>query len=192
MDDKSLIEEYLNGNGDAFKELYEKYKLNLFNFIYSMIRDEETANDIFQDVFIKVIDNLRSYKDINFKAWIFKIARNTVLDYLKSAKTNAKNLYISIDDDENFRAIENIVSSDENPEKIFFSNYQKQELYKAIAMLSDDYREIIYLKHFSDLSFIEISAILNVPIGTLLSRFKRAIDKLSIILEDKSKKQSER
>ncbi|HOJ86471.1 MAG TPA: sigma factor, partial [Elusimicrobiales bacterium] len=66
MEDRELIESYLEGDEKAFEKLYEKYRMAVFNFIYSMVRNEEIANDIFQDVFIKVINGLSDYKDGNF------------------------------------------------------------------------------------------------------------------------------
>ncbi len=180
MDDNKLIKKYLDGDESAFKELYNKYKLSLFSFIYHMVKDKELADDIFQDVFIKVIDNLDSFNGENFKAWLFLIARNTVYDWLKSNKKKIMDLTLSIDDENiNF---EDMIKIDETPEKNFFENYEREILYKAIDMLNENDREIIYLKHFSDLSFNEISIMLKVPIGTLLSRFKRAIEKLAKII----------
>ncbi|MEF3279824.1 MAG: RNA polymerase sigma factor [Elusimicrobiota bacterium] len=182
MEDNELIEEYLNGDEKSFEKLYEKYKIALFNFIFYMVRDKELANDLLQEVFIKVIDNISEYRNENFKAWIFLIARNKIYDYFKSNKTKFEQSNISIDEEVNGVSYKDILESEDTPQKILLEKIENEVLYKAIDTLKEEYREIIYLKHFSQLSFQEISKMLNIPIGTLLSRFKRAIDKLSEIL----------
>ncbi|HOL62122.1 MAG TPA: sigma-70 family RNA polymerase sigma factor [Elusimicrobiales bacterium] len=184
MEDRELIESYLEGDEKAFEKLYEKYRMAVFNFIYSMVRNEEIANDIFQDVFIKVINGLSDYKDGNFKAWIFQISRNAVMDYLKSAKNKNYALNIPLDEEIDGFSLKDILPSDETPEKKFISEYESKRLYEALDKLSDDYREIIFLKHFSGLTFQEISDAIKVSIGTLLSRFKRAVEKLAEILKE--------
>lgn len=177
--DDELIREYLNGDEKAFEELYHRYNVQIFNFILSMIKDNEIANDIFQEVFIKLINKLPSYREGNFKAMIYLIARNSVIDFIKSKKNKNERKMISTDQNiDEGHTLEDLIPSDENPEKKLITTYENKKLYNAISTLPEDYREIILLKHFSGLKFEEISKILNVPIGTLLSRFKRAMDKL--------------
>lgn len=187
MDDNELIEKYLNGDEKAFKVLYERYKSNVFSFIFSMVKNNEIANDIFQEVFISVINNLKNYQKENFKAWIFLIARNKVLDYIKSQKNRFEKEIISIDEsfnEEDKLTYKDIIKSDTDPHKNLIKEIENEKLYSAIEKLPPQYREIIFLKLFSDLKFVEISEILNTPINTLLSRFKRAIEMLQKIMKD--------
>jgi len=187
MDDNELIEEYLNGDEKAFEILYERYKSNVFSFIFSMVKNKEIANDIFQEVFVNVINNLKKYQKGNFKAWIFLIARNKVLDYIKSQKNRFEKEIISIDesfDEEDKLTYKDIIKSDIDPHKNLIKEMENENLYSAIEKLPPQYREIIFLKHFSGLKFVEISEILNTPINTLLSRFKRAIEMLQKIMKD--------
>lgn len=178
LEDEKLIKKYLDGDSSAFKELYVKYRIVLFNFIYSFIKDPNEAEDIFQETFIKVIDNIHNYKEGNFKAFLFTVARNLVIDNLrKKTKTIEKNISsIEVNEDEKNKNNENLTPV----EKTFdiFKKIEIEKLNEAIDKLPSHYKEIIYLKHFANLSFEEISKMTNTPIGTLLSRFKRAIDKL--------------
>jgi len=177
--DDELVSEYLDGDEKAFEELYHRYNIQLFNFILSMVKDNEAANDIFQEVFIKVINKLPSYREGNFKAMIYLIARNSVIDFIKSKKNKNQRNNISIDQNiDEEHTLEDLIASGENPEKELITIYENKKLYEAISTLSEEYREIILLKHFSGLRFEEISKTLNIPLGTLLSRFKRAMDKL--------------
>jgi RNA polymerase sigma-70 factor (ECF subfamily) len=176
--DDNLIKEYLEGNSEAFKILFNRYKQHLYNFILSMTGNKELSEDIFQEVFIKIIDNIKRYEYNNFKAYLFTVARNTVLDYIKSSNYRNNKKLLSVDT-ESFPAIKDLSYSEED--KIIM-NEKTERLYKAIYSLSYEYQEIIFLKHFSGMTFNEISKILKIPTGTLLSRFKRAIDKLNKIL----------
>lgn len=187
MDDNKLIEEYLNGDEKAFEILYERYKRCVFSFIISMVNDFETANDIFQEVFISVLNNLKNYQKGNFKAWIFLIARNKVIDYFKSQKSKFEKEIISLDesiDTKSNLTYNDIIKSDFDPEKNLIKQFEQEKIQKALEKLPPQYKEIILLKHFSDLKFLEISEILNTPINTLLSRFKRAIEMLQKIMKN--------
>lgn len=184
-EDNKLIKEYLSGDIHSFEELFFRYKDKIFNFILSLVKDKELSQDLFQEVFIKVIDNLQKYNEGNFSAWIFLIARNSVYDYLKSKKNIEEKNILSIDDEiyENI-TIKDIIKDDKNPQDILIQENEIKKLYNAIHRLSYEYQEIIFLKHFSGMSFNEISKMLNIPMGTLLSRFKRAIDKLTDIMRN--------
>ena len=130
MDDNELIERYLSGDEKAFEKLYNRYKASVFSFILSMINDKEKANDIFQEVFITVIDNIKRYQKKNFKAWIFLIARNKVLDYIRSKKNKFETNILSIDkerDDENKYSYLDIIKEDSDPQKELIKKLEKEK-----------------------------------------------------------------
>ncbi len=182
--DDKLIERYIKGDIEAFEKLYSKYKLILFNFILSLTHDRELSEDIFQETFIRIIDNITSYKPSNFKAYLFTIARNLVIDHRrKKTSTVEKNISSLIEKDEESYNLE--LSLDIDSEDKAIKNIESKDIQNAIEELSEEYREIIYLKHFAGLTFKEISQITSTPVGTLLSRFKRALEKLRIILNNK-------
>lgn len=187
--DNELINEYLNGNTEAFTEIFNRYKLPLYNYIYSMVKNRETAEDIFQEAFIKLINNLNNYRTINLKSYIFTIARNKIIDYFKSKKTKDEKETLSLDSTlyeyhEENNTLSDRIKDEYNTEYEIIKNEEIKKLYEAINMLNREYQEIIFLKHFSNLSFAEISEITKTPIGTLLSRFKRALDILRKNLEN--------
>ncbi len=182
--DDKLIEKYINGDIEAFEKLYLKYKLILFNFILSLTHDRELSEDIFQETFIKIIDNITSYKPSNFKAYLFTIARNLVIDHMrKKSSTTEKNISSLIEKDDENDNFKLMLEKDSEDNAI--KNIESKDIQSAIEELSEEYREIIYLKHFAGLRFKEISQITSTPVGTLLSRFKRALEKLRIILNRK-------
>ena len=83
-EDVHLIEDYKNGDNSAFNELFYRYKLPVFNYIKRMVKDKEVAEDIFQEVFLRVIKGLQHYKEKGkFSAWLFKIAHSLTMDYFR-------------------------------------------------------------------------------------------------------------
>lgn len=171
--DEELIRRYKEGDIDAFKELYERYKIPLFNFILSIVKDIQLSEDIFQETFIKVIEKIYSYQTSNFKAYLYTVARNLAIDYLRKSHYKKEESLTISDKKDTYTDI-----NDGNSNTDLLKNIEINKIRKAIDELDDIYREIIYLKHFSKLTFREISQITGQPIGTLLSRFKRGIEKL--------------
>ncbi|MGC9070187.1 MAG: RNA polymerase sigma factor [Elusimicrobiales bacterium] len=174
--DEKLIERYREGDIEAFEKLYLRYRSLLFNFIQSLTHNRDLTEDIFQQTFIRVIDNINSYTPSNFKAYLFTIARNLVIDH-----TRKKHLMI----DKNIEDLNFELKSEQDTENNAIKNIESETIRLAIEELSEEYKEIIYLKHFAGLRFEEISKITNTSLGTLLSRFKRALEKLKTILTNK-------
>ena len=86
--DEQLVQQFLAGDEKAFEKLVEKYLKPLYNFIFQLVRDKDTANDITQDVFVKIWKSISSYdSQKKFSTWIFAIAKNTAFDFLKKKKT---------------------------------------------------------------------------------------------------------
>lgn len=179
--DDELIKKYLDGDETAFIELYTRYKIVLYNFILSLVKDKTISEDIFQETFIRVIDKISKYKPGNFKAFLFTVARNIIIDEIRKKSKNIELTLSSTSADEEYDTLNNI-SAKEDTQELILKKIESERIYIAIEKLPTQYKEIIYLKHFADLTFDDISKITGTPIGTLLSRFKRAIDKLKILL----------
>ncbi len=169
--DYDLICEYLNGNTESFGKLYDKYSSQLFRFIRGFT-GESNAEDILHDVFIQVSEALNKYEDKGkFKSWIFTIARSRSLDFLRKKKRQKAK---SISSDESTLIDKNITK----PEEIESRKEMKQIIDAAINKLPETQREIFIMRQDAELSFKEISNILNIPINTALSHMYRATDTL--------------
>ncbi len=168
-DDALLVRKYLDGDKGAFETLYRRYQMPLFNYLYRSCLSTAVAEDIFQEVFLQVIKKMPKYCETqNFKAWIYTIARNKLID---KGRLKA-NLDVAISDGWEYGDLKN------NPETIAESNEKKQILHNAINALPVQLRELLMMRHFSGLSFKEIAETTSTPIGTVLSRVHRGLEYL--------------
>lgn len=167
MDEKDeyLIERYRNGDEDAFRKLLYKYKVPIFTYILRMVKNKTIAEDIFQDVWIKIINILPKYREEGkFNSLIFKVAFSKCTDYLRKNKKEIK-LHKSFSDP----------SDPIDLQKEIEKKDLLTHINNAVENLSIEQREVFLLRQYSNLTFKEISKILNLPLGTVLSRMHLAM-----------------
>ncbi len=175
--DNEIIDNYLNGDEESLKVLIDRYLNPIYNFTYRICNNTEIADDITQEVFVKVWKNLKKYNpEQSFKIWIFSIAKNTTIDWLRKRK----NLVISdFDSDDGSNYLENTTSNnDPLPDELAILNENKKILSEKILKLSPIYQTILSLRYTEDFSFREISEILQKPIDTVKSHHRRALIEL--------------
>jgi len=164
--DEQLVKSYLKGDEKALEEIVRRYLPLIYNFSRRYSGDPDNASDIAQEVFVKVWKNLKKFNTSrNFKAWLFTIAKNTALDWLKKRNTMPVSLLL-----------EDIADSEQI--SIFDKIEQKslsQDLLLAIKKLPPKYSSIINLRHKDDLNFREIADFLNESINTVKSRYRRGL-----------------
>ena len=168
--DEELIDKYLNGDEKSLEVLIKRYLKPIYSFAFNFVLNQQDAEDLTQETFLKMWRNLRKFKkEKNFENWLFTIAKNTCLDFLRKKK---KNLTLSADNLE-------IVADFAPPllEKLEKENLL-EKLKKEIEKLPIKMRQIIDLYYNFGLNFREISEILGEPINTVKSRHRRAISKL--------------
>jgi RNA polymerase sigma-70 factor (ECF subfamily) len=177
LSDSQLIENYLAGDENGLELLVRRYLNSIYSFSRRLTNDAGAAEDITQEVFIKVWKNLKKFdREKSFKAWIFKIARNTAIDYLRKKKILAFS-DIENEDGENM-AIENISDPAPLPDEIFDRQNLKEELETAIKKLPLIFQTVIILHGLEELTFQEISDVLGEPVNTVKSRYLRGLSKL--------------
>lgn len=172
-DDYELIKKVLSGDNDAFSEIVNRYKNLVYSVILRMINDYEEANDISQEVFIKVYRNLDKYQpEYKFSTWIMRITTNHVIDYLRKKKQET----VNIDD------VDYELSSSSNPEREYIEKEQGDIFIKAINKLPDMYKMPIVLYHIKRFSYQEIADMLNIPLSKVKNRIFRGRRLLKDIL----------
>ena len=166
--DQLLVERCKAGDQRAFNDLINGYKRQIFSLIYRMVGNAADAEDLAQDTFIKAFRSIGLYDNkYPFHTWLFKIAHNTSIDFLRVNKHAA----LTIDDAENPIDIEDQGPSlEEKAEHLS----QKELIERQLATLPPPYREILMLRHQQELSYEEISQSLEIPIGTVKVRLFRA------------------
>jgi len=161
MNIEKLAVDYKNGNQKAFDQLYKK-TLGLVRFaIYSYIQDAEIVNDLIQDTYMKVIERISSYSNNSFNSWIYTIAKNTALDYLKRKKEE----YI------------------EDPDILSSSSNNNPYLRYAISLLNEDEKDVFLMKVLCGYTTKKIAQILSLNIYMVNSLYYQAKEKLKRELE---------
>ena len=162
--DYEIIEACLDGKTNHFSELVSRYKNLVYSIILRMVADQEEANDLSQEVFIKVYKNLGKYHtDFKFSTWIMRITTNHVIDYRRKKKQNT----VSLDD------MEYAVSSGASPEDSYIEKEAVLALNKAVESLPDMYKVPIVLYHQQGLSYQEIATIIEEPLSKVKNRIFR-------------------
>jgi len=183
--DNLLIEQCLKGQQSSFSELIDKYKNLVFNLAYRMTYNLQDAEDISQEVFIRVCKSLYNFNpNYKFSTWLYQMTLNICRDRFRKGKVPSVSLdaHLNEDDQRDFSSL--IPDSENDPEEIFIEAEQTKSINTLIFSLSPKYREVIVLRHLRDLSYDEMSKILNISLGSVKTRLFRARE----LLRDKLKK----
>jgi RNA polymerase sigma-70 factor (ECF subfamily) len=184
--DSQLILQYQNGDEKSLSLLINRHKKDLFNFVYYKLMDEDLANDIFQDTFIKIIITLkeRRYKEENkFILWAKRIAHNLIIDHYRLQSKNIKISETSYENEE-FSIFDIIKEPEDNIEDRLIANQINDDLLRMLVMLPDNQQEVIKLRFFDGLSFKEIADHTDTSINTTLGRVRYALINLRKIMEE--------
>ena len=173
-EDFENVKMVLSGNKSAFTKLQKKYKRVISSLIRKMIRNEDDVEDLTQETFIKAYNALSTFQfGYSFSAWIYRIASNTCIDFLRKKRFPTISINQPI-----AGAEEDMVFEIEDRTYIPDINYMNQErknlLMKAINSLPENYREIIKLRHEEELDYSEIAVKMNLPLGTVKAHLFRA------------------
>ena len=170
--DEELIASFQNGNEQAYIELVRRYRDRLMTFVFRFLGDMELSEDIVQDTMIKLYTHKHYYKEIaKFSTWIYTIAGNLAKTELRKRKRRKVTLLSQMNTDD--RKYE-IPSTELQSEDIVQGEYTERYIQKAILQLPLHFRTVVILRDIQELSYEEISNIVNVPLGTVKSRINRA------------------
>ncbi len=181
--DEALVAAGNDGDEAAFPILVERYLTLIYNFARRGGCDEHSADDVSQDVFIKAWKNLPRFNatSASFKTWLFHIARNTIIDFLRKKKHIA---FSRFDTDDGVNMLEETVAYDAPlPDEVFAQTQDAAMIERALQELPYRAREVIMLRNFEDMTFDEIGQALGEPLNTVKSRHRRALASLRIIVE---------
>jgi len=171
--DATLVQEYVSGSEIAIEKLINRHQLRIFNYIKSKVLDRDTAEDIFQDTFIKVIKTLKSgvyNEEGKFLPWVMRIAHNLVIDFFRKS-----NRIPTIENNDEYDLFKFISDTTPNIERILFQDQLVKDLQNLILELPDDQKEVLTMRLYRDMSFKEIAENTNVSINTALGRMRYAI-----------------
>jgi RNA polymerase sigma factor (sigma-70 family) len=180
--DATLVQQYISGSEKAIEKLINRHQLRIFNYIKSKVLDRDTAEDIFQDTFIKVIKTLKSgvyNEEGKFLPWVMRIAHNLVIDFFRKS-----NRIPTIENNDEYDLFKFISDTTPNIERILFQDQLVKDLQNLILELPDDQKEVLTMRLYRDMSFKEIAENTNVSINTALGRMRYAIINLRKLADD--------
>ena len=184
-EDAVLIRRALAGEQRSYKKLRQKYHESIYNLIYRMIRDKDEVEDLTQEAFIKAFMSLSSFNDeFAFSTWLYKIATNNCIDYIRRKKLQTFSIDKPIESKESDYTYE-LPDSTYEPDQDLIDRQRKKLLEDAINSLPAKYRHVIHLRHVEEKEYQEIAAILRLPLGTVKAHIFRAREMLNKCLRDR-------
>ena len=171
--DQQLINDYLRGDDKSFEILLNRHKDRIYTSIYMFVKDHEMAEDLFQEVFIKILDTIRKGRynhEGKFIQWALRISYNLCVDHFRKAKRRTK-----VSTTDSFDIFDVLESQDDNMEQAMIKNQLHLKVREIVDQLPPEQREVVILRHYADMSFKEISQLTRVSINTALGRMRYAL-----------------
>ena len=185
LTDDKLVSLYARGNNDAFDILLQRYECRIFSYILNIVKDEDQANDIFQDTFIKAIVTIkdgRYTESGKFGSWLTRIAHNLVIDYYRQEKAVTQ---VSCDNEE-INILNRKELSDTNIEDSLIKDQILLDIRNLVSSLPTLQKEVLEMRYYMNMSFKEIAETTGVSINTALGRMRYAILNLRKIADEKN------
>ena len=185
LSDRVLLNNYLSGDRSAISELIDRHAKRVRSYIGMMVKDDDIADDIFQETFIKavkVIDEGRYADSGKFLSWVLRIAHNRVLDHFRREKSNRQ-----VNESEaGYDVIGTMRFSEPTAEDDIVHGEIEETIRELIALLPDEQQEVVRLRYYDKLSFAEIAEQTDVSINTALGRMRYALINLRRMIQEKN------
>jgi RNA polymerase sigma factor (sigma-70 family) len=183
LTDQQLIHHFKDGDAQAMETLVLRHKDKLYTSIFLLVKDKYLAEDLFQDMFIKVIDTFRNNRyteEGKFLPWAMRIAHNLCVDHFRRVKRTP-----TIKTSDNHDIFEVINFSNDNAEERIIKNQSYDRIRRMLDLLPEEQREVIVLRHYADLSFKEIASLTNCSINTALGRMRYGLINMRKMMMEK-------
>ena len=183
LSDQQLIHLYIDGDAEALSTLVVRYKDKIYTSIYLLVKDKYLAEDIFQDVFIRIIDTMRGGRyteEGKFLPWAMRIAHNLCVDHFRKVKRTP-----IIKTGENQDIFEVLNFTEDSAEDKMMKKQSHNRVKDMLDQLPEDQREVIILRHYADMSFKEIASVTNCSINTALGRMRYGLINLRKMMVQK-------
>ena len=185
LKDYELVKKFIDGDIESIDVLINRHKNRVYTYILLIVKDQQLAEDIFQDTFIKVIKSLQrgKYQEKGiFVSWVVRIAHNLIIDHFRKAK----HLKTISSDDSDIDVFNTKKLADENIEDAIIMDQITKDVRKIVDLLPDEQKEVILLRHYGGLSFKEIADKTGVSINTALGRMRYALINLRKTIDEKN------
>jgi RNA polymerase sigma-70 factor (ECF subfamily) len=183
--DEVLLAAYREGDSGAFEMLLGRYRAPIFNFLLRSARDRGRAEELYQDVWMKVIERCGEFRgDAKFSTWLYTIARNLCIDHQRKMKFRG---HASLDAPQPTSAqpiVERVSSFGPSTEQLAIGGLVRERIAHAVERLPEEQREVFLLRQLQGLAFREIAEVVGAPANTVKSRMRYALERLQQILSD--------
>ena len=180
--DQDLVILFRNGSDSAISELIHRYQSNVYTSIYLMVKDKYIAEDLFQDTFLKIVNNIRKDKYAEqgkFLPWAMRIAHNLCIDHFRRVKQQGKETYA---DSTHFFSI--LPLKEEHAEEKIIRRQSEQGVQQIIDDLPEEQREVVVMRVYGEMSFKQIAELTGVSINTALGRMRYALINLRRMINE--------
>lgn len=182
--DAEMLQAVLAGDGTAYQGLVEKYQNRVYAMIYGMVRNAEDARDLTQEAFVKAFRNLKSFRlESSFYTWLYRIAMNLAIDHTRKQKRRETKEFDEQVGTRNSEGDLSEIHRAESPRKALERKQLMAAINDALQKLPEEQRQIVVLREVQGLSYREISEVMDIPEGTVMSRLYYARKKLQKLLE---------
>ncbi|MFN3999773.1 RNA polymerase sigma factor [Algoriphagus sp.] len=189
LEDFDLIDRAVQGKDQqAYATLMKRYKKAVYFMILKMIRDADDAEDLTMEAFAKAFRNLERFKkDYTFSTWLFRIATNNTIDFIRKKKLKTMSLNNTLSDDSGNAVTIDIEDDDNNPQDVYIRTQRIEMVRIFVDKLPAKYRKLVQLRYFDELSYEEIAQELEKPLGTVKAQLHRSRELLFEIASGKEK-----
>jgi RNA polymerase sigma factor (sigma-70 family) len=188
ISDNELVQLYVGGNEESLSVLLHRHRRKIFSSIIVVVKDQQLAEDIFQDTFFKVILTLKKgqyNEEGKFLPWVIRIARNLIIDHFRRAKKMPP-IPVYVNDEGEEVSVFSVLASPDDVAASTESKKFRKNMRDLIACLPSDQREVVLMRTYYDMSFKEIAEFTNVSINTALGRMRYALFNLKKLIAEKN------
>ena len=186
MDFKLIDMAVKNGDQQAFADLMKRYKKPVYHMILKMVRNVDDAEDLTIEAFAKAFKNLHRFKkDYTFSTWLFRIATNNSIDFIRKKKLETTSLESSYTDDSGEDIRIDVEDNNLNPQERAIKTQKVQLIQMFVTQLPAKYQRLVKLRYFEELSYEEIAKELEAPLGTIKAQLHRARELLYDLVKGK-------
>lgn len=190
--DEELLRAYRDGDPDAFELLFKRHRAPLFNFLLRRVRDRGRAEELYQDSWSKIIERAGEFRgESKFSTWLYTIARNACIDHQRKMKFRG---HASLDETQRGTShpmVERVANAGLLPDRLAAGGALRNRIASAVEDLPEDQREVFLLRHLQGLAFKDIAEVVGVPVNTVKSRMRYALERLQMGLGDLRERKGE-
>lgn len=185
LSDEELLRAYRDGDPEAFKVLFHRYRGPLFNFLLRRVGDRGRAEELYQDSWTKVIERCSAFRgDSKFSTWLYTIARNACIDHQRKMKFRG---HASLDQTQRGASnpmVERVANPGLAPDQLAAGQALRERIRIAVEELPEEQREVFLLRQLQGLGFKEVAEVVGAPVNTVKSRMRYALERLQLGLDD--------